>query len=99
MNAEMAKAASSCDPSGPLIIHVTKLYPDPTLSYFNALGYVFSGTAQIGQHVKVLGEHYSLEDEEDMSIDQIQSLNIGESMYAHLFFFGVYLLDPYPPVS
>jgi U5 small nuclear ribonucleoprotein component len=81
MNSEMAVAASSCNPEGPLIVHVTKLYPDSTLTYFNALGRVMSGTLRLGQDVKVLGEHYSLEDEEDMSVMTVEGLCIGESMY------------------
>lgn len=80
MNCEMAVAATKCDSNGPLIVHVTKLYPDPTLTYFNALARVLSGTLRVGQGVKVLGEHYSLEDEEDMTVQVVEGLCIGESM-------------------
>lgn len=91
MNCDMAIAASKCSSSGPLIVHVAKLYPDATVSYFNALGKVLSGTLQAGQNVKVLGEHYSLEDEEDMTLQVVEALSLGEAMYAY---FIKYYLTP-----
>lgn len=81
MNSEMAEAACKCDRNGPLIVHVSKLFPDSTLSYFNALGRVMSGTIRIGQTLKVLGEHYSMEDEEDMTVQTVEDLCLGEGMY------------------
>lgn len=75
----LAQAISKCDPLGPLVVHVTKLYPDLSLNFFNAFGRVFSGTLAQGMSVKVMGEHYSLEDEEDMTIQDVQGLFVCQT--------------------
>ncbi|CAM8916877.1 unnamed protein product [Rhodiola kirilowii] len=43
------KAMIDCDPSGPLMVNVTKLYPKPDCSTFDAFGRVLSGEIQTGQ--------------------------------------------------
>lgn len=63
-------------------MHITKLYPDLSLNYFNAFGRVFSGTLEVGASVKVMGEHYSLEDEEDMTVQEVEGLFICQTRYA-----------------
>jgi U5 small nuclear ribonucleoprotein component len=77
----IAMAMKKCDPKGPLIVHITKLYPDLSLNYFNAFGRVFSGTLEVGASVKVMGEHYSLEDEEDMTLQEVEGLFICQTRY------------------
>eukprot|EP00613_Pedinella_sp_CCMP2098_P038485 CAMPEP_0171804652 /NCGR_PEP_ID=MMETSP0991-20121206/74235_1 /TAXON_ID=483369 /ORGANISM="non described non described, Strain CCMP2098" /LENGTH=997 /DNA_ID=CAMNT_0012417059 /DNA_START=82 /DNA_END=3073 /DNA_ORIENTATION=- len=62
------QAMVSCDPQGPLMVNVVKLYSDPTGTTFHALGRVYSGTLTAHSSVKVLGEAYSLDDEEDMAV-------------------------------
>ena len=47
------------------MVHTTKLYPTPDATTFLALGRVVSGTLVAGQDLRVLGENYSLADEED----------------------------------
>ncbi len=79
MDSPLATAMQKCDANGPLVIHVTKLYPDSSLAYFNALGRVFSGTVKPGMTVKVLGEHYSLEDEEDMTVQEIENISLSNT--------------------
>lgn len=64
----------NCNPEGPLMVHVTKLYNKPDCSKFDAFGRVFCGTIKPGMTVKVLGEGYSLEDEEDMATVQVSKL-------------------------
>ena len=43
---------------------------------FDVLGRVISGTIYKGQTVKVLGERYNLEDEEDMTIKDVRKVMI-----------------------
>jgi len=52
-----------CEPQGPTVVHITKLYHTSDAQEFRAFGRVMSGTVRRGQSVKVLGEGYSLEDE------------------------------------
>jgi U5 small nuclear ribonucleoprotein component len=70
---------SKCDPDGPTIVHVTKLYHTSDAQEFRAFGRVMSGTVRQGQTVKVLGEGYSLEDEEDLVSAVVEALLIDES--------------------
>ncbi len=57
----------ACQVDSPhLMAHVTKLYPDEdAVSSFRAFGRILSGRLVAGQEVRVLGESYSLADEED----------------------------------
>ncbi|THY33565.1 U5 small nuclear ribonucleo protein component [Aureobasidium pullulans] len=71
----------SCDQDGPLVVHVTKLFNTTDATGFNAFGRVMSGTARPGQKVRVLGEGYTIEDEEDMVEATISDVWIGESRY------------------
>ena len=43
---ELGDAMVSCDPEGPLMFHVTKLYPTPDATVFHAFGRVMSGTCE-----------------------------------------------------
>ncbi len=72
-------AMRTCDPNGPLMINVVKLYPveeerndgeapasstsSSSSSPFLTFGRVMSGTVRPGQRVRVLGEHYSERDD------------------------------------
>ncbi|KAI4335619.1 hypothetical protein L6164_014251 [Bauhinia variegata] len=68
------KAMAHCDPSGPLMVNITKLYPKSDCSVFDAFGRVYSGKIQTGQSVRVLGEGYSPDDEEDMTVKEVTKL-------------------------
>lgn len=81
MDSELAKAMLRCDPAGPLMIHIAKLYHKFDCSAFYALGRVFSGTITPGMKVKVLGENYSLDDEEDMTIRDVGEISLFEARY------------------
>ncbi|GAA5927895.1 hypothetical protein JCM3775_002757 [Rhodotorula graminis] len=81
LDSPLGKALLACDPAGPLAIQVVKLYPSPDATEFRAFGRVLSGTAQVGMDVKVLGEGYSPEDDEDMVHQQIGAVVIGEARY------------------
>ncbi|TNM96998.1 hypothetical protein fugu_015154 [Takifugu bimaculatus] len=65
LDSDLAEAMTECDPEGPLMCHTTKMYSTEDGVQFHAFGRVLSGTIQAGQPVKVLGENYTLEDEED----------------------------------
>ncbi len=56
----------ACNPDGPVMVQVAKLYHTTDAQSFRAFGRVMSGTLRKGMEVKVLGEGYSPEDEEDM---------------------------------
>lgn len=61
----------TCDPDGPLVIHTTKNYPTVDATTFHVFGRVLSGTLQANQNVKILGENYTLQDEEDSRYCQV----------------------------
>ncbi|KAK9098455.1 hypothetical protein Syun_025500 [Stephania yunnanensis] len=71
----------SCDSSGPLMVNITKLYPKSDCSVFDAFGRVYSGEIQTGQTVRVLGEGYSPEDEEDMTVKEVTKLWVYQARY------------------
>uniref|UniRef100_A0A2P2MHA5 SNU114 homolog n=1 Tax=Rhizophora mucronata TaxID=61149 RepID=A0A2P2MHA5_RHIMU len=75
------KAMIDCDPSGPLMVNVTKLYPKSDCSAFDAFGRVYSGQILTGQSVKVLGEGYSPDDEEDMTVKEVTKLWVYQARY------------------
>ncbi|KAI9728008.1 MAG: hypothetical protein M1828_005413 [Chrysothrix sp. TS-e1954] len=81
LDTPIVKAMQDCDSNGPLVVHVTKLLDFSDASAFYALGRVMSGTARPGHHVRVLGEGYTLEDEEDMVEATISETWIAESRY------------------
>ncbi|CAG8516877.1 5124_t:CDS:10 [Paraglomus occultum] len=81
MTSKTAKAMRSCDADGPLMVHITKLYNSADASRFDAFGRIMSGTVRKGQSVRVLGEGYSIEDEEDMTIQEVSNVWIFESRY------------------
>lgn len=67
----------SCSRQGPLMCHTTKMYSTEDGVQFHAFGRVLSGTIQAGQPVKVLGENYTLEDEEDSQVCTVGRLWIS----------------------
>jgi len=70
-----------CDPKGPLMIQITKLFTKPDCQSFDAFGRIFSGTVKVGDSVKVLGENYSLDDPEDQITQEISRIFIPEARY------------------
>lgn len=69
-------AMNACDSTGPLMINVVKLYNTPDGTKFLALGRIYSGTVRNGQRVRVLGESYSTDDDEDMSTAEVLAVFI-----------------------
>lgn len=68
-----------CDPEGPLMVQVSKLYHTTDAQSFRAFGRIISGTLRKGQELKVLGEGYSPEDEEDMMMATVEDIWISEA--------------------
>ncbi|KAH8110606.1 Calreticulin family-domain-containing protein [Phellopilus nigrolimitatus] len=81
LSSELAHAMQKCDPTAPAMVHITKLYHTTDAQSFRAFGRVMSGTVRKGMEVKVLGEGYSPEDEEDMMKAVVDDVWIAESRY------------------
>ncbi|KIW03889.1 uncharacterized protein PV09_04734 [Verruconis gallopava] len=81
MDTKTAKSMQQCHQDGPLVVHITKLFNTVDAKRFNAFGRVLSGVARPGDQVRVLGEGYTVEDEEDMVNATISDTWIAESRY------------------
>ena len=81
LDTKVAESMKACDQDGPLVIHITKLFNTSDAKSFYSFGRVLSGTARPGTTVRVLGEGYSLDDEEDMTMATIGEVFIGETRY------------------
>jgi hypothetical protein len=57
------------------------MYPTEDCTFFQVLARVMSGTLHAGQEVRVLGENYTLADEEDSRILTVGRLWIYEARY------------------
>jgi U5 small nuclear ribonucleoprotein component len=75
------KSMLTCDPDGPLVIHTTKNYSTSDATTFHIYGRVLSGTLQANQQVKILGENYTLQDEEDSRYCQVGRIWIYNARY------------------
>ena len=71
------------------MIHTCKMYSTEDGVSFRVFGRVISGTVHAGDVVKVLGENYTLEDEEDSRVLTMGRLWIAEARYC-----SVWLLSP-----
>lgn len=80
-DSKTAESMLACDAEGPLVVHITKLFSTQDAQGFYSFGRVMSGTARPGLQVRVLGEGYSIDDEEDMVNATIESVSIAESRY------------------
>lgn len=50
---DVVEFMTSCNPRGPLVVHIAKLFPKQDCSRFDALGRILSGTLRPGDRVKV----------------------------------------------
>jgi U5 small nuclear ribonucleoprotein component len=78
----LVQAMRNCDPHGPLIIHVVKLYASRDGQSFQALGRVYSGTVRPATPVKVLGEAYVPNvDDEDVGTATVENVAIPRGRF------------------
>ena len=77
----VVRGIQSCDPKAPLMVNIVKLYSSPDGTTFSAFGRVYSGEVRENKDVKVLGEAYSPEDDEDMCTRTIESVCIAQGRY------------------
>lgn len=82
LTSPLAVAMMRSDPEGPLMVNVVKQYNTPDGAQFLALGRVMSGVLRVGKQVKVLGESYSEDDDEDMAIVEVTSLSIPGARFS-----------------
>lgn len=80
-NDDIGASMLTCDPNGPLMVHTAKMYSTEDSTSFYTLGRVMSGTLHAGQNVRILGENYTLQDEEDSHCSQVGRLWITEARY------------------
>ncbi|KAH8679876.1 P-loop containing nucleoside triphosphate hydrolase protein [Tricladium varicosporioides] len=81
LDTSVAQAMKECDQDGPLVVQITKLFNTSDATGFYSFGRVMSGTARPNSQVRVLGEGYSIDDEEDMSLATISDVWIAETRY------------------
>lgn len=77
----VAQDMKNLDHTGYLMVHTVKNYHRPDCNAFDVFGRVVSGTLFRGDRVKILGESYSLDDDEDMTIREVSNLWIYEGRY------------------
>merc|ERR1711971_60404 len=72
----------NCDADdGHLMIHSTKQYPNEEATSFHVFGRVMSGTVHANQQIRLLGENYSMFDEEDSRTLTLGRLWVYEARY------------------
>jgi len=63
------------------MVNTVKNYHQPDCLSFDSFGRVFSGTICTGDKIKVLGEAFSLDDDEDMQLKIVEKLWIYQGRY------------------
>eukprot|EP01053_Blabericola_migrator_P001628 Blabericola_migrator_1__1627@NODE_1436_length_4551_cov_82_274978_g955_i0_p1_GENE_NODE_1436_length_4551_cov_82_274978_g955_i0NODE_1436_length_4551_cov_82_274978_g955_i0_p1_ORF_typecomplete_len1046_score251_35GTP_EFTU/PF00009_27/1_6e36EFTUD2/PF16004_5/3_3e29EFG_IV/PF03764_18/2_3e21EFG_C/PF00679_24/3_7e17EFG_II/PF14492_6/4_7e12GTP_EFTU_D2/PF03144_25/1_6e11MMR_HSR1/PF01926_23/0_011Septin/PF00735_18/0_013GBP/PF02263_19/0_42_NODE_1436_length_4551_cov_82_274978_g955_i014124156 len=77
----IADGMKTCDPESRLMIMSAKNYHRADGGAFDVFGRVMSGTVVKGQMVKVLGENYTLDDDEDVAVREVSHLWISQGRY------------------
>lgn len=81
LGSDVAEDMLKCNADGKLMVHITKLFPSTDGTMFHAFGRVLSGTISKGSNVKILGENYSLDDEEDSKPEIVAKVFVAEARY------------------
>jgi len=74
-----AAACAAADAKAPLLAFCAKLVPSPDGQRFDALCRVMAGTLVVGARVRVLGESFSPDDEEDSETCSVSSLELMQA--------------------
>merc|ERR1712168_1410554 len=69
---DCAVGIKTCDPTGPLMMYVSKMVPTSDKGRFYAFGRVFSGTVATGQKVRIMGPNFVPGKKDDLYIKPIQ---------------------------
>jgi elongation factor 2 len=72
MDDACASAIRNCDPTGPLMLYVSKMVPTSDKGRFYAFGRVFSGTVKTGSKVRIMGPNYVPGKKTDLFVKNIQ---------------------------
>lgn len=78
---QLGRMYSKCDADGPLLVHTVKNYPIEDATSFHVFGRVLSGTLKAGSEVRILGENYSIQDEEDSCVMVVGRLWLPVARY------------------
>ena len=70
-----------CNPHGPLVLYVCKLFPKSDCSAFDAFARVMSGSVKPGDKVRVLGESFSPDDDEDSAMATVTAVWAYQARY------------------
>lgn len=70
-----------CKPKGALYLNVVKMYSRPDCHSFDVLARIISGTIKKNQQIKLMGEKYNPDDQEDMTIRTVKGLYIYQARY------------------
>jgi len=65
-------AMQNCDPTGPLMMYISKMVPTSDKGRFYAFGRVFSGKIATGQKVRIMGPNFNPGKKEDLYEKSIQ---------------------------
>jgi len=76
MDDETATSIRECNPTGPLVMYVSKMVPTSDKGRFFAFGRVFSGTITTGQKVRILGSNYEFGKKDDLHLKSVQRIVI-----------------------
>merc|ERR1712136_567804 len=74
---EVAVALKACDPTGPLMMYISKMVPTSDKGRFYAFGRVFSGTVATGQKVRIMGPNFVPGKKDDLYIEAIDDVPCG----------------------
>merc|ERR1712135_207335 len=69
---DAAVGIKNCDPTGPLMMYVSKMVPTSDKGRFYAFGRVFSGLCATGQKVRIMGPNYVHGKKDDLNVKNIQ---------------------------
>ncbi|KAF9348265.1 Elongation factor 2 [Mortierella sp. AD094] len=71
---ECAVSIANCNPTGPLMLYVSKMVPTSDKGRFYAFGRVFSGTVRAGLKVRIQGPNYVPGSKTDLFVKSIQRI-------------------------
>merc|ERR1712142_148120 len=69
---ECGLGIKNCNPEAPLMMYVSKMVPTSDKGRFYAFGRVFSGTAETGQKVRIMGPNFVFGKKDDLNVKNIQ---------------------------